>query len=261
MQVLVWSAASGVGHWLTQLAHNSGLRVFATASPKHTERLKTLGAVDVFDYRDPEAGAKIHAATSGKLAYVGVCEAAQADVPNIVDALGRGGGTLALAAAPLQAPPGADKPINAVFSVVFTLLGKVRTTAHVLRSKLKWRAQPITGIFEIPAMPEHRAAATTYLARIATLLRDGKVATLPVRVFGGLDSVGDAMQELRAGKVRSRLERQFSGADWWCGAGQRREDRIQSVRRQQMKSRQRGSVDYRTSSATVRRFAFEGYVP
>lgn len=123
----MWSAASGVGHWLTQLAHLSGLRVVATASAKHTERLKALGAVDVFDYRDPEAGTKIRTVTGGALAYAGVCEAAQADVRTIVDALGPGGGTLAAAAAFLQQPePRAEKPVHVVVVYVLTLLGKVR---------------------------------------------------------------------------------------------------------------------------------------
>lgn len=121
-QVLVWSAASGVGHWLTQLVHLAGLQVFATASPKHTERLKALGVVEVFDYRDPKAGANIHAATSGKLAYVGVCEAKEADVPNIVASMGSD--TQAAAVAFLESPASTD--VKFATSITFTLFGEVR---------------------------------------------------------------------------------------------------------------------------------------
>ena len=47
------------------MAKNSGLKVFATASPAH-EYLKSLGAIAVFDYKDPDVVSKI--AVSAKLA-------------------------------------------------------------------------------------------------------------------------------------------------------------------------------------------------
>ena len=60
--LLIWGAASSVGTAAVQLARLSGFKVFATASPAHHEYLKSLGAFEVFDYKDPEVVSKIAAA-------------------------------------------------------------------------------------------------------------------------------------------------------------------------------------------------------
>ncbi|KAI1064383.1 hypothetical protein LB506_007996 [Fusarium annulatum] len=66
--ILVWSGASAVGISVMQIAHSLGWSVYATASPKHHEWLKTLGAKDVWDYLDPQVAQKIAATlkASGK---------------------------------------------------------------------------------------------------------------------------------------------------------------------------------------------------
>lgn len=48
--LLVWSGTSSVGSAAIQLAVASGLDVIATASPKHFDHCKALGAKDVLDY-------------------------------------------------------------------------------------------------------------------------------------------------------------------------------------------------------------------
>ena len=40
-----------------------------TASPKHHERLRSLGATEVFDYKDPDVASKIKEASGGKIQY------------------------------------------------------------------------------------------------------------------------------------------------------------------------------------------------
>ncbi|KAG9496394.1 hypothetical protein J7337_012982 [Fusarium musae] len=57
--ILVWSGASAVGVSAVQIAHALGWSVYATASPKHHDWLKTLGAADAWDYRDPQVAQKI----------------------------------------------------------------------------------------------------------------------------------------------------------------------------------------------------------
>ncbi len=49
--MLVWGGASSVGSAAIQIAKTMGFRVYATASEKHHEYLKGLGASKVFDYR------------------------------------------------------------------------------------------------------------------------------------------------------------------------------------------------------------------
>lgn len=52
--VLVIGAGGAVGLLLVQLAVQRGWRVWATASGAHHAKLKALGAVGVFDYREPD---------------------------------------------------------------------------------------------------------------------------------------------------------------------------------------------------------------
>jgi NADPH:quinone reductase-like Zn-dependent oxidoreductase len=56
--VLVHGAGGGVGTVLVQLARHAGVRVIGTASPRHHEALRALGAEPV-DYRDPALAAHI----------------------------------------------------------------------------------------------------------------------------------------------------------------------------------------------------------
>jgi NADPH:quinone reductase-like Zn-dependent oxidoreductase len=48
--MLVWGAASSIGSAAVQIAHLMGFRVYGTASEKHHEYLKGLGASRMFDY-------------------------------------------------------------------------------------------------------------------------------------------------------------------------------------------------------------------
>lgn len=59
MGYLVWGAASSVGSAALQLAKLMGYTVYATASEKHHEYIKSLGASRVFDYKSPDAVAEI----------------------------------------------------------------------------------------------------------------------------------------------------------------------------------------------------------
>ncbi|KAF4448697.1 hypothetical protein F53441_7951 [Fusarium austroafricanum] len=74
--IVVWSGASAVGVAAVQIAHALGWPVYATASPKHHEWLKTLGATDVWDYRDPQVAQKIsQAIKSAGLKIRGIVDA------------------------------------------------------------------------------------------------------------------------------------------------------------------------------------------
>ncbi|GAA5011730.1 medium chain dehydrogenase/reductase family protein [Actinopolymorpha pittospori] len=56
--VLVMGANGGVGSTLVQLARSAGVRVIGTASPRHHDTLRHLGATPV-DYRDPDLWAHL----------------------------------------------------------------------------------------------------------------------------------------------------------------------------------------------------------
>ena len=57
--MLVWGGGSSVGSAAIQTANLLGFKVYATASAKHHEYLKSLGAKRVFDYKDEHVVASI----------------------------------------------------------------------------------------------------------------------------------------------------------------------------------------------------------
>lgn len=57
--LLVWGGASSVGSGALQVAKILGFSVYATASEKHHVYLKSLGAIRVFDYKDPDVIQKV----------------------------------------------------------------------------------------------------------------------------------------------------------------------------------------------------------
>lgn len=59
-QLLVWAGSTSVGQFAIQLGRVAGYRVIATGSPKNHDYLKSLGADDVYDYRDESTPEKIN---------------------------------------------------------------------------------------------------------------------------------------------------------------------------------------------------------
>ena len=57
--VLIWGGTSSVGTFAIQSAKSLGFTVYATASPKHHEYLKKLGAHAVFDYKESDIVSQI----------------------------------------------------------------------------------------------------------------------------------------------------------------------------------------------------------
>jgi NADPH:quinone reductase-like Zn-dependent oxidoreductase len=57
--ILVWGGASSVGCAVVQVAKSMGFSVYTTASEKHHEYLKGLGASRVFNYKDEHVGESI----------------------------------------------------------------------------------------------------------------------------------------------------------------------------------------------------------
>ena len=65
--LLVWGASSSVGCNAVQLATASGYEVVATASPHNHAMVQALGAVQVIDHGDPDAGERVVEALRGKV--------------------------------------------------------------------------------------------------------------------------------------------------------------------------------------------------
>jgi NADPH:quinone reductase-like Zn-dependent oxidoreductase len=73
--ILVYGASSSVGAIAVQLAVASGFNVITTASSQHHDLAKSLGATEVFDYKDPDVVAKLVGALKAAGELVGVYDA------------------------------------------------------------------------------------------------------------------------------------------------------------------------------------------
>lgn len=76
--LLVWGGSSSVGACAVQLAAHSGYEVFATASKRNFDLVKSLGASQVFDYTEKNVIDDIAAAIKGREQdFVGAYSATQ----------------------------------------------------------------------------------------------------------------------------------------------------------------------------------------
>ncbi|KAI8807217.1 GroES-like protein [Cladochytrium replicatum] len=128
--VLVWGAASSVGQYTVQLARLSNLRVVATASAHNFDLIRSLGASEVFDYKDPDVIAKIKA-VAPNLQYGIDTVDLDGSSDKIVQSIGPDGGEVstALSARPSARP---EVKITSVFAgKVHNLDGKNAHAAQV----------------------------------------------------------------------------------------------------------------------------------
>ncbi|HST82045.1 MAG TPA: medium chain dehydrogenase/reductase family protein [Kineosporiaceae bacterium] len=105
--ILVHGANGGVGSTLVQLARNAGITVIGTASARHQDTVRALGATPI-DYRDPDVPARVR-----ELAPAGV-DAVFDHVggPGIADSyrlLARGGTLVSYGSASTRDDPGASR--------------------------------------------------------------------------------------------------------------------------------------------------------
>ena len=90
--LLVMGAGGGVGVAAVQLGKLVGARVIAvTGEPWKQERVRGLGADEVFSYRDSNWPQQVMAATEGRGVSVAFDNSGTATLPATIDCLGRGG--------------------------------------------------------------------------------------------------------------------------------------------------------------------------
>ncbi|KAK7466230.1 hypothetical protein VKT23_004957 [Stygiomarasmius scandens] len=178
IDLLVWGGSTSVGHFVIQLAKLGGMRVIATASPKHFDRLKSLGADETFDYRDPEVAQKIRAYTNGKLQHAVDC-ISEGSTPQLVsDSLAPEGGTVSAIVRYETVRP----EVKVVVSFGSHLLGK-----------------PFGDYKPSTEMKEFAIKSSKLISK---LLADGKLTPTPLKIYPrGLASVPEGLEYMKSGKV------------------------------------------------------------
>ncbi|THH06161.1 hypothetical protein EW146_g9700 [Bondarzewia mesenterica] len=179
--LLVSAGSSSVGQYVIQFAKLSGFRVLAFASPKNFDLVRSLGADEVFNYKDPEASKKVRDATQGQLKFAVDTFCEKQTPKQVADALSDEGGVVS-AILPYQS---VRENIKVVNSIAYTLLGKN------LNFPMKFTATEL-----------ETARGRKYAQLLSDVLATGKIKPNPTRVFPkGLASVPEGLQYMRDGKV------------------------------------------------------------
>ncbi|KAG6811061.1 hypothetical protein H0H92_009150 [Tricholoma furcatifolium] len=126
--ILIYSAATSVGLFAIDLAliartpEGKPYRVYATASPKHHEKLLKQGVKAVFDYRDPDWPSKAFEASGGIDAALD-CIAEGDSVAKVSHSFGDAGGTIATVRREAWARDGVKPGVTGFYTAVWVGLG------------------------------------------------------------------------------------------------------------------------------------------
>lgn len=202
--VVVWGGATSVGANAVQLARAAGYRVFATASSRHHDRIRDLGAEAVFDYRDPDVVDQIVAAAqTGRVAGV-LAVAVGSALPCAAIARATGARRLAMASPPVSFYDQPRRPgLSLVRLRLFARLG-LRSALLQLRSRLAGIVPSFVWGSAIALSPVGPAIWQRYLP---SALASGIHQTFPPpNVVGDdLSAIQGAIDTLRGGVSAQKL--------------------------------------------------------
>ncbi|WP_205704726.1 zinc-binding alcohol dehydrogenase family protein [Kineococcus indalonis] len=179
--VLVWGASTSVGTNATQLARAAGYRVLATASPRNHDLVRSLGAAEVFDYRDAAVVHEVVRALRGRH-LAGTLAIGAGSLPRTIAVARRAGGTGRIASAH-------PTPITAARRVAVRPLG-----VHV---SAVWGGAPA----------QNEVGPAVFARFLPAALAEGRYRPAPpADVVGhGLAAVPAALRRLRAGVSARKL--------------------------------------------------------
>ncbi|KAG9015063.1 hypothetical protein FRB90_004942 [Tulasnella sp. 427] len=171
--VLIWAGSTSVGIYAIALAKQSGLKVVTTASPKNHQLLKSIGADEVFDYKDPDAPKRIREWGKGQIKHA-------------LDSISENGSTKLVAEALSEDG------------------GKIVTILPVKRDDSFPSAVEIKGILVYKALDKNNANYYPWMIewqkRMPTLA--SQLTVMPLKPWsGGLDGLPDALLYHKSGKV------------------------------------------------------------
>jgi NADPH:quinone reductase-like Zn-dependent oxidoreductase len=173
--------STATGSLAIQFMKLAGYKVATTCSPKNFDFVRSRGADEVLDYKDPECGAKIRELTGNKLRYawdtVGesakVCEAA----------LGEGEGRYGTI---LYNDDFTREGVKQTMTLMYTMFGE------------SFRKYDM----EFPASEEDWEFAKRWMGLTERLVGEGKVRPHPKRVgSGGLEGILAGLEELKEERV------------------------------------------------------------
>lgn len=189
--VLIYGGSTATGIGGIQFAKASGYKVLTTASPKHHDYLRSIGADEVFDYNSPTCGSDINTATNNSLVKAWDCISLE--------------GSAAICAQALSSTA-ANVTYASLLFVAMDMLQKINPNIASNQMTLAYTIfnEPFTKGAEYPAIPTNFEFAKMFWQEARVLLEAGKVKLAkPIVNQGGegLEGVMVGLDTLKAGKV------------------------------------------------------------
>ncbi|RSL67620.1 hypothetical protein CEP53_002921 [Fusarium sp. AF-6] len=183
--VLIWGGSSSVGLYAIQIARLHGLEVITTFSPKHHDFVKSYGATDAFDYRDPEVVEKIRNATP-HLRYVFDTIGNKTSSGTAAKTISHPNGVLCTVRPGKANTEGVPKDIKVTDVLVWTAFLK----------------EHCYGTFYWPPDEADHKSAAGWFQKLPELLSSGVIKPNTPKVCErGLDGVPEGFQEYRDGNI------------------------------------------------------------
>ncbi|KAL4962423.1 zinc-binding alcohol dehydrogenase family protein [Aspergillus stella-maris] len=180
--ILIYGGSTATGTLAIQFAKLSGYKVLTTCSPHNFDLVKSLGADEVFDYKDPEAAAKIREYTNDNLKLVIDTISLKASAEFCDNAIStKGGEYTALLAIGVE-----RENVNDRWTLGYTCVGEAFDFGET-----HW-----------PAKPEDKEFSEKFAVIAEKLLGEGKVKVHKPNVGkDGLKGVLEGLQLLKEDKV------------------------------------------------------------
>jgi NADPH:quinone reductase-like Zn-dependent oxidoreductase len=190
--ILIWGGSSSVGCNAIQLAVAAGYEVISTCSPNNFDLLKSLGASEVFDYKDPAVDSKIAKVMEGRTS-AGAVAIGEDSIFHCLDALRscKGDKHIAMATYPIPAQPGRFAALEIGYSFATAMIS--------ITAKSKLRGIKTSFIWgSVAHSPVGEAVYAKYLPEA---LASGKfrAAPEPLVVGEGLEAIQGALDMQKKG--------------------------------------------------------------
>ncbi|TVY62569.1 Trans-enoyl reductase ACTTS2 [Fusarium oxysporum f. sp. cubense] len=186
--VLIYGGSTATGALAIQFAKLSGLKVVVTASPKHFDYVRGLGADVVFDYKSETLVEELRKYTGGHLKHVFDCVSTEDTARKSVSVLGAAGSYSGLRPLPDDVVAWISGRAKYNMTLAYTAIGEA----------FQFGPQPF------PANPEDAAFARDFWSLTERLLAEGKIRVHKPKVNAhgsGLAAVLKGLEEVRNGTV------------------------------------------------------------
>ncbi|KAG9787273.1 GroES-like protein, partial [Aureobasidium melanogenum] len=184
--VLIYGGSSATGALGIQYAKLSGYTVLTTCSPHNFDYVKSLGAAEVFDYKDSEAPAKIRKYTDNQLTLAWDTISTEQSAQFCADALADNSSAGVIRYGSILPVKFPREGVESTSTLMYTVFG-----------------EPFDfGPNKFPATPEDFEFAKKFMAITEALLAEGKLKPHK-EVVGpnGLKGVIDGLADMKEGKV------------------------------------------------------------